>query len=418
MIEWGRDKARLARYRHGWGVACGLDVRVAAQNPGSVIVTPGYALGCCGDDIVVCETSAPFDLSSKCADSADPCLDLAPRTTRQSNAQRAEQPAATPLVPETIALDEQRYDNVSPVDLLIHYSEQQDDPRPAWGRNGCADMPECEYARTREWYHLSTRPASQTQAQEQARVQGWEKHYRRCLAILGQFGVALDGQSAADIHNYRGALARQALLNWLAEHRLAHFHFMEDRLHERTDPGDWATEPPLVHALFYIIMDCLHSWLAAECYSCREDTGVPLARIWLRRAPGTRQCTVLAIDASPPARRPIGPAELPAPDGKLNLAGLLWQRPLDARRVLSRLGIQASTRAVTLPGTAAALSGWFDIPYIESGAAAVDLSVLSTGGYGERVVGIRPRLPASAAGTGTGGSAVTPINTMPAGETH
>lgn len=43
------------RYLHGWGVLCGLQV-VPAQEPGrpwAVRVCPGYALGCCGEEIEV-----------------------------------------------------------------------------------------------------------------------------------------------------------------------------------------------------------------------------------------------------------------------------------------------------------------------------------------------------------------------------
>src|SRR5947209_292801 len=67
LVEWAREKFGLARYRHGWGVVCGLDVRCDgdARNPARVAVTPGYAIGCCGDDIIVCE-EATLDLSACC----------------------------------------------------------------------------------------------------------------------------------------------------------------------------------------------------------------------------------------------------------------------------------------------------------------------------------------------------------------
>ncbi|MGH8554138.1 MAG: hypothetical protein ACREUD_00945, partial [Gammaproteobacteria bacterium] len=43
------------RYLHGWGVVCGLQV-VPAHEPGrpwGVRVCPGYAIGCCGEEIEV-----------------------------------------------------------------------------------------------------------------------------------------------------------------------------------------------------------------------------------------------------------------------------------------------------------------------------------------------------------------------------
>jgi hypothetical protein len=51
-----RDKNRLHnRHLFGWGVVCGLEVSCDPCDEGNVRVSPGYALGPCGDDIVVCE---------------------------------------------------------------------------------------------------------------------------------------------------------------------------------------------------------------------------------------------------------------------------------------------------------------------------------------------------------------------------
>jgi hypothetical protein len=46
------------RYLHGWGVACGLEVRCDPCDPKQVIVGTGYALAPCGDDIVLCDEQA------------------------------------------------------------------------------------------------------------------------------------------------------------------------------------------------------------------------------------------------------------------------------------------------------------------------------------------------------------------------
>ena len=52
LLDWVKGKTRLARYRHGWGVVCGLEVQCQTM-PGSEMllkVTPGYAInGCTGD---------------------------------------------------------------------------------------------------------------------------------------------------------------------------------------------------------------------------------------------------------------------------------------------------------------------------------------------------------------------------------
>jgi hypothetical protein len=57
------DKNKLHnRYLHGWGVACGLEVKTSVCDSGGsggkVIVEPGYALSPCGNDIIVCRQEA------------------------------------------------------------------------------------------------------------------------------------------------------------------------------------------------------------------------------------------------------------------------------------------------------------------------------------------------------------------------
>ena len=46
------------RLFHGWGVVCGLDVRPhpSADCPNHVVVEPGIAIDCCGNDIFVCDS--------------------------------------------------------------------------------------------------------------------------------------------------------------------------------------------------------------------------------------------------------------------------------------------------------------------------------------------------------------------------
>jgi hypothetical protein len=49
------------RYLVGKGVVCGLAVRCAPCDSESVVVEPGYAIDCCGNDIVVCDPE-PFNV--------------------------------------------------------------------------------------------------------------------------------------------------------------------------------------------------------------------------------------------------------------------------------------------------------------------------------------------------------------------
>ena len=76
LLDWTKGKTGLARYRHGWGIVCGLEVQcqtTSGSGP-ALKVTPGYAIDCCGNDIVVC-ADATLDLSSCCKPKPQPCAD-------------------------------------------------------------------------------------------------------------------------------------------------------------------------------------------------------------------------------------------------------------------------------------------------------------------------------------------------------
>ena len=106
FLEWTADKLRLNRYRTGWGVVCGLDVHCDPDPavPGGVIVTPGYAISCCGDDIVV-DAAYRWDLRDAC------------RLERPCDPGYGQAPTTEPTEPEVI-------------DLYLCYREEDAAPRP------------------------------------------------------------------------------------------------------------------------------------------------------------------------------------------------------------------------------------------------------------------------------------------------
>src|SRR5688500_3191421 len=56
------------RVLHGWGVACGLDVRLHARPECGVVVSCGLAIDCCGREVLVPKTVAqriPWDIWPK-----------------------------------------------------------------------------------------------------------------------------------------------------------------------------------------------------------------------------------------------------------------------------------------------------------------------------------------------------------------
>jgi hypothetical protein len=375
LVAWTRAKQRLVRQRHGWGVVCGLEVRADRKQPAKVIVASGYAIDCCGNEIVLCADGEPYDLGPWCGKGAEPCLEFEARPNPVIQPQRSKSTTRT-IPPETITLAGKEFREVRVFDLLIHYDELNAEPRRVYGSGGCGPRPECKPSRVREWYRLSVRPAAETAEAANERVGQWEEGLKKCRKLLDKV-LATRGNR------------RQVLLTWLAEHPLTQFGFVEQWLHELSD----VNEAELAQALLYIVLDCQNRYIAAGCASCKAADGVPLARVWVHSADGDT-CRVLAIDSSPPHRRPIGADPLPAPAGEHNLAHLLWMRPDDAVRALNALGIPAQSTTIPQPKSSEELSKLFDVSVLLSADTdKIALSDIDAGAYGRRVVAIRPAPP-------------------------
>lgn len=115
----------LNRMLHGWGVVCGLKVKATNPPSSSIIVEPGLALDCQGNEIYVCEEQT-VDLSVK------PCM----KKTQKS-----------------ICEDK---DDTEPEDtvlyVVIRYDEINSDPVPSYAPSADCGEKKCGYSRTREGF--------------------------------------------------------------------------------------------------------------------------------------------------------------------------------------------------------------------------------------------------------------------------
>jgi predicted flap endonuclease-1-like 5' DNA nuclease len=78
------DRLALRRYVDGVGIACGMYVRCDPQQPGWIVVEPGYAVDACGNDVALCEP-VRFDLCkaiAECPRPQIPCDDDVQPTPR------------------------------------------------------------------------------------------------------------------------------------------------------------------------------------------------------------------------------------------------------------------------------------------------------------------------------------------------
>lgn len=130
VVDYTVAKRRLTnRLTLGAGVVCGLDVTCHPCEPGKVQVSPGYAIECCGNDILV---SCPEDV-----DVLELVRDLRVRQGVDCGEPCDQQP-------------EQDYY------LYVRYVEQPTEPVAPYAPDDCATG-ECEFSRVREGYCFELR---------------------------------------------------------------------------------------------------------------------------------------------------------------------------------------------------------------------------------------------------------------------
>jgi len=382
LLGWTQDKLRLARFRHGWGVVCGLEVRCDWQNEGQVIVGPGYAVSCCGDDIIVCQDT-PFDLRGVCKGGN--------RSLRRPVEDSAEHGLTSVHHDRRMHFSKGPTTNHRPVHPL----------QGGAGRSADGAGPECVPGsrRMRVWPDsraLLHRLAGRGARQRSRDGSGEEvaERYDNCLNVitdlqgyLQQF-KSLDGQ---------GEEIRKWLVGWLDKHPLTEFCCLRQQICEMA-AADLQLEKNLVAIVFWIAQDCRNHFLQCACFTCGSDQGVPLARIWLRAfhdPQGGPHCCIVAIDQYPPYRRPIGPECWPAPLGFVNLGQFIWSQETDACVRANGMGLRwkigderkdAQGNAV-LPTTASELLDKLGGGLFVRCGDELSVRVYEAPGLGARVVG-------------------------------
>ena len=348
LVDWVKAKGTLARYRHGWGVVCGLEVHCGKD--GSVTVSPGYAMDCCGRDIVVCEET-PFPLAPCWKRPNDPCgvgaAQSAGTTTPGTTAAfQFGQPATTNNDPLSFIPPEE----LQAVDILIRYAESQSDSRTALARGGCGGAPGCEYTRVHESFEIYCRPAVGCEVTPDPSSE-WEKGYQEALAMLVRdLDRILSPQVEAPIDR---------LIEYVTRHSPHTFCFIREWLcylqgtQKTSDPKTDAEKAAaqkaaaelratLSQVAFWIVQDWRNEYLLKPCRGCGPDTGIPLARVWMwmrRDSRGKEKLTTVYVNAYPPFRRALSNDEWQLPADKVNLAPYVWQPVDTVRQSLQRAGL-------------------------------------------------------------------------------
>jgi hypothetical protein len=381
LMEWTRAKTSLARYRDGWGVVCGLDMCCDEARQGGIIVRPGYALSCCGDDIVVCE-DAPLDLSSACDEGPDPCEELEAQDWRRA-VDRPRSPGRVEKSPGTNETD----NGASPsepvaVDVYISYGEEHSDPQAALARSACGETGRCEYAHTRETYSLSWQPGGSGDPLTYAALR-WRERYDEALEVIDAFRAAFQ-----TLEGGQGEAVRSWLLRWIDAHHPHHFCFVRDRVCD-AEADALTDESRLTELLFWIAQDRRNQVLSCPCHGCGPAAGgVPLGRVWV--VPGRKGgCRIAGIDPFPPYRRPLSGECWPAGLGYVNAGQVIWHRRTEACVRLADLGVRVKevTEFEPPPTLAELRSALACDPLVPCGEERT-LLAYEVEPLGERVVGL------------------------------
>lgn len=355
LVKWNRTHYRLGRYQYGWGVACGLELTRDPKNPAGVLLHPGYALDCCGNDIVVCEPSA-YSLAKlcpqgKCQDLRSEQKQLLEQIHERANSllgqvktaleqdlneeQRQETTAAAEALQKALESDnykalidaiaasekfgkEYGFDFAEKVkersslfdsslhtaqalDLFLHYDEHGAEPQAAL-RGGACGPNECHDSRIYEGQRLSWQVVV-PQLTAPNPWDDWAKRYTERRSIAQAFFKA--SKAAADANDMKSLCAE--LTRWLNDpaHPAGPFCFARDSAQElcaTANQVNFTYRYNLAELIFWLIVDDLVGWMECGCPVCNSATGIPLARVWLG-GEDTKSCRVLAIDSAPPRRR-------------------------------------------------------------------------------------------------------------------
>jgi hypothetical protein len=356
VVQWTRDRFSLSRYRDGWGVVCGLEVTCCppdgalgcgcrTASGSKVWINTGYAVDCCGNDLVVCEPIA-VDLGSVCRPADDPCADpcFPPVTGDPLNVGSGPGKDIT-LDGLTIPASEQML-----VDVFLRYGEQPASGQRPLFRGGCADLEACEHSRVleRPVPVLVPRPLALLSDDEDAERNEYERQLKEDLGRVVRNIVALISDPARD-----------AILHRLATYRIYSVCFVTDYVRAQQSQLDEAMRTQIAG---WLLLDWLGHALLCECQTCRTDEGVPIARLWLWRKDGrTECCRPLAVKNAAPFRRELKRDCRPAPVSKVDLARWYGKTLSEAMAALAREGVQADVdaldaRAPTKSGKAAVRS--------------------------------------------------------------
>jgi hypothetical protein len=407
LVRWADRRLARVRFRDGWGVVCGLDLCIDRDCPTRVHVSPGYAIDCCGNDLVLCD-GACVDIGPCCP---DPCP---PAGTDGDETARAEAALADDLARQAgIVGLPYRLRRCVGVDICLEWDDRTvvsiSRPGCTCGAEesggcgcgcGCGHPPRgqssggpCAVTRRREGARLVLCKATERESPHSAFAAAWDEARPSGMdleAMLEEYGRSPDA-----VRKTRDGLDFCSL------------GLFSRILEEVMEPGRTPDYIGRELILFWLTYDRRRRLGARACHDCGPCDRICIGRVWLFSGldrHGGPVCFIGWIDTGDAVRRRLSPHRLPAPEGHLNLAGYLGRDPDAVALELAGLGLRVF-------GTAPLEIAQFDDELASRiGAApphwhwerAIELVFVRTR-HGNRVVGWH-RPPQKPAGLGSPGN--------------
>ncbi|MBN8636219.1 MAG: hypothetical protein J0M07_12905 [Anaerolineae bacterium] len=308
IVNYTRQRLALRRFYEGWGVVSGLRTYIDPEKLLSVVVQPGMAIDCCGEDIVLC---APLrvDLSCLVTEGGD-CL--------------------TP--------DEEKLVTATPqfaVDLYVHHTEKLTDLRTSLTRRSSSDLV-CEYSRAVESACVKLQPIyNLEEPNKEAEV--WYKRLLPAVDRVHSWAVQVGAYLSLPDKDER----ERKLTLWLRENPARQFDAVSvfgDRLFQS-----------FPQILSLMLIERVNELLYAYCESIPTCEGVRIARVFLKRNKQTRTYSVQYIHNQAPMRQVLSRTCSPTPFGYINIAPIIGNPIEEATQWLADRGIRFIDERKRLP---------------------------------------------------------------------
>lgn len=283
LSDYVVNKNRLHnRHFFGDGVVCGLQVGCGPCGGSKIIVQPGHALDCCGNDLVL-ECAVELDAIAMVrdlrlkqrggADCGDPCADRLPNGEKRD--------------------PNQKDDTARHYCLYLRYHEELSDPVAPYATDEPCGGSACEATRVREDVRFELRCRDDMGPKD-----GFLKRVVGCLRDLAKaeaLSAALaklfqPGATPDDV-----AAAREAMLDQLdVTTQLSDCRLRADVAAIAIPPAGGDIKPAtklLLFAYLRMLRDCICRALLPPCPPC-DDTGVLLACLTMQDCQVTDICNL------------------------------------------------------------------------------------------------------------------------------